>query len=149
MIRVKMDLGNLLTVANRSVQGQTVLHDEFLRSLAEQQKGLIDSLGKKYQQVDQLLSKMEETLKAQSAQIPVRLRPHFVDGSLGKLASIMVHIQEVWQSPTAWASQCFSMPLPFADPCVPVPPLTANICVTGNLGSRAWTAVFLAMWVYH
>ena len=69
MIRVRLDLETLSTVTSRSAEDQTEFRDEVMQGLVQQQEGIVDSLGQNYQLVDQRLSRLEEMLNAQSAQI--------------------------------------------------------------------------------
>jgi hypothetical protein len=69
MIRVRLDLETLSTVTSRSAEDQSEFRDEVMQGLVRQQECIVDSLGQNYQQVDQRLSRLEEMLNAQSAQI--------------------------------------------------------------------------------
>jgi hypothetical protein len=68
-MRVRLDLETLSTVTTRSVQDQTASWDEFLQGIAMHHKDVTDSVSQTYQQVDQRISRVEEMLRAQSAQI--------------------------------------------------------------------------------
>jgi hypothetical protein len=69
MMRVRLDLETLSTVTTPSVQDQAASWDEFLRGIALQHKHVTESVSKTYQQVDQRISRVEEMLRAQSAQL--------------------------------------------------------------------------------
>ena len=69
MMRVRLDLEALSTVTTESIQNQSTSWNEFLRCLALQHKDVTESVSGTYQLVDQRISRVEEMLKAQSAQI--------------------------------------------------------------------------------
>ncbi len=69
MIRVRLDLETLSTVTSRSADDQGAFRDEIMQGLVRQQEDIVDSLGQSYQKVDERLSRVEEMLSAQSAQV--------------------------------------------------------------------------------
>src|SRR5271155_78124 len=69
MIRIRLDLETLSTVTSQSAEDQTEFRDEVMQGLVRQQEGIVESLRQNYQLVDQQLSRLEEMLNAQSAQI--------------------------------------------------------------------------------
>jgi hypothetical protein len=68
-MRVRLDLETLSSVTTQSVQDQATSWDEFLRGITLQHKDVTESVSKTYQQVDQRISRVEEMLRAQSAQV--------------------------------------------------------------------------------
>lgn len=68
-MRVRLDLETLSAVTVQSVQNQTASWEEFLQGIAIQHKGVTESVSHTYQQVDQRICRVEEMLRAQSAQI--------------------------------------------------------------------------------
>ncbi|KAH8744947.1 ankyrin repeat-containing protein-like protein [Hyaloscypha finlandica] len=68
MMRVRLDLETLSTATTQSVQ-EAASWDEFLRGIALQHKHVTESVSKTNQQVDQRISRVEEMLRAQSAQV--------------------------------------------------------------------------------
>lgn len=68
MMRVRLDL-EALSVTTESIQNQTTSLGEFLQCLALQNKDATESVSGTYQLVDQRISRVEEMLRAQSAQI--------------------------------------------------------------------------------
>ncbi|KAF8850789.1 hypothetical protein BDZ45DRAFT_184563 [Acephala macrosclerotiorum] len=69
MMRVRLDLESLSAVTTESIQNQTTSWDEFLRRLTIQHEDVTESVSGTYQLVDQRISRVEEMLRAQSAQI--------------------------------------------------------------------------------
>jgi hypothetical protein len=67
-MRVRLDL-EALSVTTESIQNQTTSLGEFLQCLALQNKDVTESVSGTYQLVDQRISRVEEMLRAQSAQI--------------------------------------------------------------------------------
>jgi len=69
MMRVRLHLETFSTISAKTAQEQTASLDEFLRGVTSHQQVVKEALDQTYQQVDQRISRVEEMLKAQSAQI--------------------------------------------------------------------------------
>lgn len=71
MMRVRLDLEALSSVATRSAEREEAFRDQFINELALHHEALADSVGQNFMQVDQRVGRIEELLKAQMAQMQV------------------------------------------------------------------------------
>ncbi|KAK8910378.1 hypothetical protein QC760_001334 [Botrytis cinerea] len=69
MMRVRLDLETLSTVTKQTAHEQSTSWEEFLRDITYHHENVEETLNHTYQQVDERISRVEEMLKTQSAQI--------------------------------------------------------------------------------
>ena len=68
-MRIRLDIETLSVVTTQSVQNQTASLHEFLQGMALHNREAIEFVTEKHQLVDQRIGRVEELLRAQSAQI--------------------------------------------------------------------------------
>jgi ankyrin repeat protein len=69
MMRVRLDLETLTTVTSRGSQDSTIIRNEVVNGLEQQQENIMAALTQNYHQVDDRISRLEKMLSAQSASI--------------------------------------------------------------------------------